>query len=224
MTMTRRTWLATLAAAPVAVALTASNSGERRWKNIPARELIRRKRLPNVELVTHEGRRVRFYDDLVRDRKVVVSFMYAHCQGICLPVTHNLVKVQRLFGDRVGRDIFFYSITLKPWQDSPEVLARYAEANGAGPGWLFLTGSNAACETLRRRLGFVDPDPKLDADPRNHAGNVLYGNEPLMLWAACPGQADADWIATSIRAQLDRPGAVATSGITSSAKRSISSS
>src|SRR5262245_26167921 len=224
MTMTRRTWLATLAAAPVALALTASSSGERRWKSIPARELIRRKRLPNVELVTHAGRRVRFYDDLVRDRKVVINFMYAHCEGICLPVTHNLVKVQRLFGDRVGRDLFFYSITLKPRQDTPGVLARYAAANGVGPGWSFLTGSRADCELLRRRLGFTDPDPVLDADPRNHAGNVLYGNEPLMLWAACPGQADAGWIATSIRSQVDRPGKFATRGITSAANRSISSS
>jgi len=219
---TRRGWLAAMAAAPLALGLGAWTSTRRRFREIPPRELIRR-RLPNVELITHHGRRVRFYDDLVRDRKVVVSFMYTHCQGICLPVTHNLVRVQRLFGDRVGRDIFFYSITLKPWQDSPETLARYAEANGVGPGWLFLTGSNAACETLRRRLGFVDPDPKLDADPRNHAGNLLYGNEPLMLWAGCPGQADADWIATSIRAQVDRPAPVA-SGITSPAKRSISSS
>jgi len=206
-TLTRREWLGTLAALPAALALTASAAGERRWKTIPPRELIRRKKLPNVELVTHEGRRVRFYDDLVRDRKVVINFFYAHCEGICLPVTHNLVNVQRRFGDRVGRDLHFYSITLKPWQDSPEVLARYAAANGAGPGWLFLTGGRHDCELLRRRLGFTDPDPVLDADPRNHAGNVLYGNEPLMLWAACPGQADADWIATSISAEVDRPAA-----------------
>jgi pimeloyl-ACP methyl ester carboxylesterase len=72
----------------------------------------------------------------------------------------------------------------------------------------FLTGSRHDCETLRRRLGFTDPDPVLDKDPRNHAGNVLYGNEPLMLWAACPGQSDPAWLALSITTQVDRPGAV----------------
>src|SRR5262245_56388383 len=224
MNMTRRAWLGSVALTPLVLGLAPSSAGEHRWQDIPPRELIRRKRLPNLPLVTHEGRHVRFHDDLVRDRKVVISFMYAHCEGICVPVTHNLVKVQRLLGDRVGRDLFFYSITLKPWQDKPAVLARYAEANGVGPGWSFLTGSRADCELLRRRLGFTDPDPVLDADPRNHAGNVLYGNEPLMLWAACPGQADAGWIATSIRSQVDRPGKFATRGITSAANRSISSS
>jgi len=207
MTMTRRTWLGVMAATPVVLGITASSSGERQWKTIPPREQFQRRRLPNLELVTHAGRRVRFYDDLVRDRKVVINFMYAHCQGICLPVTHNLVQVQRLLGDRVGRDLFFYSITLKPRQDSPQALARYAAENGVGPGWTFLTGSRHACEQLRRRLGFTDPDPVLDADPRNHAGNVLYGNEPLMLWGACPGQSHATWIAKSILAQVDRPAA-----------------
>lgn len=224
METTRRAWLATLAAVPLALGLSAAGRRQRRWQEIPPRELIRRTRLPNVELITHEGRRVRFYDDLVRDRKVVVNFMYAHCQGICLPVTHNLVRVQKLLGDRVGRDLFFYSITLKPWEDTPAVLDRYAREHGVGPGWRLLTGSRTACETLRRKLGFTDPDPSLDRDPRNHAGNILYGNEPLMLWAACPGQADPAWIALSIRAQLDRPAAPLASGITSSAKRSISSS
>jgi protein SCO1/2 len=195
--MTRRAWLGTMAAAPVVLGLTSSVATDRAWSDKPPRELIRRRKLPNVELTTHEGRRVRFYDDLVRDRKVVINFMYAHCEGICLPVTHNLVQVQRLLGDRVGRDLHFYSITLK--------LARYAAANGVGPGWSFLTGRRSDCELLRRRLGFTDPDPVLDADPRNHAGNVLYGNEPLMLWAACPGQASATWIAKSILAQVDRP-------------------
>jgi len=208
MTMTRRTWLGTMAAAPVVLGLTSSAMGERQWQNIPAREQFRRRRLPNLTLTTHEGRRVKFYDDLVRDRKVVIMFMYAHCEGICLPVTHNLVKVQRLLGERVGRDLFFYSVTLKPWQDSPAVLARYAAVNGVGPGWTFLTGSRHDCETLRRKLGFTDPDPKLDADPRNHAGNVLYGNEPLMLWAACPGQSNPDFLARAITTQVDRPGAV----------------
>jgi len=37
---------------------------------------------PNTELVTHEGKRVRFYDDLVEGRTVVINFMYTQCNGI----------------------------------------------------------------------------------------------------------------------------------------------
>jgi len=67
-----------------------------------------------------------------------------------------------------------------------------------GPGWLFLTGVPAEIESLRRKLGFTNPDPKLDADKTQHIGMVRYGNERLQLWAACPGMAHASWIVESV--------------------------
>ena len=70
--------------------------------------------------------------------------------------------------------------------------------HGAKPGWLFLTGDPKDIELLRRKLGFTNPDPKLDADKSQHIGMVRYGNEPLQQWAACPGQANASWIVESV--------------------------
>ncbi len=154
---------------------------------------------PNVVLRTHEGRGVRFYDDLVKNRVVTFNFMYANCKGVCVPVTSNLVRVHKLLGDRMGRDIFFYSLTLEPAADTPEVLARYASAHDVGRGWTFLTGEKKDIELLRQRLGFVDPDPVVDADRTQHAGMVLYGNEAKQRWAACPGMGSPEWIARSIR-------------------------
>jgi protein SCO1/2 len=65
-------------------------------------------------LRTHEGKEVRFYDDLIHGKHVVINMMYADCQGLCPPMTANLVKVQQMLNDRVGKDIFIYSITLQP--------------------------------------------------------------------------------------------------------------
>ena len=79
-----------------------------------SREMLREKYFPNFELVTHEGEKVRFYDDLIKDKIVVINFMYAKCDGICVPVTMKLRRVQEILADRVGKDIFMYSITLKP--------------------------------------------------------------------------------------------------------------
>ena len=162
------------------------------------RERIRDRNLPNVVLTTHDNRAVRFYDDLVRDKVVVINFMYTRCEGICPLVTRNLARVQKRLGQRVGRDIFLYSISLDPAHDAPPVLAKYARGHRIGHGWTFLTGAPDDIERLRKALGFVDPDPELDKDKENHIGNIRYGNEPLMLWAACPGMADAKWIAESI--------------------------
>ena len=167
-------------------------------QDIASRDRIRQRHFPNVQLITHEGKKVRFYDDLVKDKIVVINFMYAKCEGICPGITTNLVKVQRLLGDRVGKDIFMYSFSLKPEQDTPEALAEYARMHKVGPGWQYLTGAPADLELLRRKLGFTDPDPLADADKSNHIGNVRYGNEPLQRWAACPGMTKPEMIIESI--------------------------
>jgi protein SCO1/2 len=124
--------------------------------------------------------------------------MYANCEGVCPGITMNMAKVQKALGDRVGREIFFYSITLKPEKDTPQILKDYARMHGAGPGWLFLTGKPSDIEMIRRRQGFVDPDPELDKDTTNHIGNLRYGNESRMLWGACPGMAKTGFILESI--------------------------
>jgi len=167
-------------------------------KSNSARERIRERHFPNVLLTTHDGRKVRFYDDLIKDKIVVINFMYVKCDGVCPGITANLAKLQKLLGSRLGRDIFMYSFTLKPEQDSPEVLSKYAKAYHAKKGWTFLTGTPEDMELLRRKLGFTDPDPKLDADKSNHIGNVRYGNEALQLWGSCPGLSKASWMAESI--------------------------
>jgi protein SCO1/2 len=98
----------------------------------------------------------------------------------------------------MGKDVFMYSFTLKPEHDTPEVLKEYAEAYKVGKGWSFLTGAPADMESLRRKLGFTDPDPVIDADKSSHIGNVRYGNEALLRWGSCPGMSKPSWIAESI--------------------------
>lgn len=168
--------------------------------NVIAKELpgLRANYFPNLILRTHENKVVRFYDDLVKGKLVTFNFMYAICDGICPGMTANLVKVQKLLGRRVGRDIFMYSITLQPEVDSPRVLSNYVKDYGIKPGWQFLTGKRADIEILRRKLGFVDPDPVIDKDKSQHIGLVRVGNERLDRWLACPALANPEQIVKSI--------------------------
>ena len=193
--------LAGLAVAPLTgAALTSAGSF---IEQLPAPALSARQKLqaryfPNFELTTHESKKVHFYDDLIKDKIVVINFMYARCEGICVPITQNLKRVQNLLGKRVGRDIFMYSITLKPEEDSPEKLKHYVQMHKLKPGWTFLTGNPEQIQTLRRKLGFYDGKAKLDKDVTNHIGMIRYGNEPKQWWAMCPGQANAPWIVEAI--------------------------
>lgn len=199
--LSRRKMLATLAATPLVagvVARTAGSDIKALTGTDSSREKLQKRYFPNFELTTHEGKRVRFYDDLIKDKIVVLNFMYVKCEGVCMPVTMNLKKVQKLLGGRVGRDIFMYSITLKPDEDTPRALKRYVQMHRIKPGWTFLTGKPDEVNKLRRSLGFKDAKTKLDRDLTNHTGMVKYGNEGRQWWAMFPGEANAPWIVECI--------------------------
>lgn len=152
---------------------------------------------PNVPLVTQEGRTVRFYDDLIKGKKVLINFMYEGCEKACPLATAKLAQVQKLLGDRVGRDIFIYSITLDPEHDTPEVLKSYAEKYGAGPGWLFLTGKPADIYIVRMKLG----ERRDNKD--EHQDVVRIGNGANGEWMRLPLSADPSYLTNEIGKTLD---------------------
>ena len=154
--------------------------------------------LPNVMVETHDGRKVRFYDDLVRGRMVVFNMMYVNCANICPPNTANLLQVQQALGDRVGRDVFMYSITLQPDFDRPAALRDYMKQYGIGRGWTYLTGKREDIDLIRRRLGFFDPNPVIDADLKEHTGMLRIGHDARDRWSMVPSQATTRQIVNSI--------------------------
>lgn len=190
---TRRNLLAGLGAAALAI----TTGG--RVVAAPARGAgPRASYFPNVTLYTHEGKAVKFYDDLICGKLVAINMMYAQCEGICPGMTRNLLRVQELLGDRVGRDLFMYSISLLPEQDTPERLKEYVEMHHIGPGWQFLTGAREDIEAIRYKLGFFDNDAEVDADRSQHTGMVRIGNEALDRWSMAPALAEPESIAQAI--------------------------
>jgi protein SCO1/2 len=152
----------------------------------------------NARFRTHENKEVRFYEDLIKGKQVVINFMYARCQGICPTTTANLVKVQKALKDRVGRDIFMYSISLKPEEDDPATLNEYAKARGVKPGWLFLTGDRYDVDTLRMRL-LSEFHPAIDLNPDEHTGMIRVINDSLNRWFCAPAGASVETLVQSVR-------------------------
>jgi protein SCO1 len=151
---------------------------------------------PNVLLVTHEGKTVRFYDDLLKDKRVLINFIFTSCEKACPLDTAKLAGVQKSLGPRVGRDIFMYSITLDPEHDTPEALKAYAEKYGAGPGWLFLTGTRVDIDKVRFKFGER-------GEKEGHENTVRVGNVASRQWMKLPLKADRDYLVTEIGKTLD---------------------
>jgi protein SCO1/2 len=153
----------------------------------------------NVPVITHEGRTVRFYDDLLQGKIVLINAFYTKCDTICSRTAQNLMHVQDRLVPRLGQDIFIYSITLQPKHDTPEVLATYAKEHSAKPGRLFLTGAPDDIELLRRRLGFVGSDPTQDADLQHYIGILRIGNEPMHRWIVKPALLNPEAIVRAVK-------------------------
>lgn len=135
---------------------------------------------PDIQLTTHDGRSVRFFD-LIENRVVAINFIYTTCPDACPMETARMMEVHKLLGGRLGKDVFFYSITIDPERDTPEVLRKYHETWGIGEGWTFLTGKEEDITLLRRKLGVYSRiDPGKDA--LDHNLSLVIGNQGTGRW------------------------------------------
>ncbi|BBH46162.1 SCO family protein [Pseudomonas sp. KU43P] len=136
---------------------------------------------PNTSLVTQDGKKVHFYDDLIKDKVVAINFIFTGCSDSCPVETARLRQVQKILGDRVGKDIFLYSISIDPYNDTPATLKRYAEKFGIGPGWTLLTGEPDDIEQLRRRLGLYIEGLE-NGRSKDHNLSLIIGNQATGRW------------------------------------------
>ena len=154
------------------------------------------KYFPNTELITQDGQKVKFYDDLLKDKFVLINFMFTTCQGVCGPMTANLSKVQQSLGQDVSKQVTFISISVDPTTDTPERLKEYANKFKVQPGWYFLTGKKQDVDLVLYKLGgYVE-------DKNAHNSILILGNSSTGEWAKIHAMAKPSEIATTINKML----------------------
>jgi len=157
---------------------------------------------PNVELISHEGKKLRFFDDVIKDKVVVLNFIYTSCVDSCPLETARLRQIQKLLGERVGKDVFLYSITIDPDIDTPEVLADYAKKYQAGPGWLFLWGNEPDVTQIRKKFGIYEPTQDIKANLTDHIISMVIGNQKTGRWQKSSAFDTPQMLATKIGSWL----------------------
>ena len=145
---------------------------------------VAEKYFTDVELTNQDGKKVRFYSDVLKGKTVVVNAFFTTCTSVCPPMNRNMEKIQEAFGERIGRDVFLVSITVDPEVDTPARMKEYAQKFHAGPGWIFLTGKKENLDWALYKLGqYVE---KKD----DHKTIFIIGNEPTGLWKKAFGMAN----------------------------------
>ena len=138
---------------------------------------------PNPTLITQDGEKVKFFDDLIKDKVVAINFIFTSCEDSCPLETARMKNVSEILGARIGKDIFFYSISIDPMTDTPAVLKAYKKKFRIGPEWTFLTGDETEIINLRKKLGLYAEELEAgEEDLEDHNLNLIIGNQSTGRW------------------------------------------
>jgi cytochrome oxidase Cu insertion factor (SCO1/SenC/PrrC family) len=170
-------------------------------------------RIPDVVVYDQDGRRLKFYSDLIKGKTVAINFIFTTCTTICPPLTATMRQVQKQMGERVGRDVWLVSVSVDPLTDVPERLKSFSVKFGAGSGWTFVTGSKSEIDRLLKALGGYA------SDKNNHSPIILIGNEPVGYWTRSYGLSPATTVARLIAEVADRK--IANESSTSASKKIV---
>lgn len=154
----------------------------------------------DVLLTNQHGEKMRFYSDLLQGKVVIINSFFGTCKGTCLPMNHNLEKLQQALGDRVGKDVHIISISVDPAVDTPERLKEYAKGLQAKPGWHFLTGNKQNVDFALGKIGHAV------SNKEDHLNIIIIGNERTGLWKKAFGLAPANELVKVVESVLnDQP-------------------
>ncbi len=146
----------------------------------------------NLPLLTQD-RPIRFYDDLIKGRVVLVHSFFATCRDVCSPMTHNLARAQKMLQERVNQPVQLISISTDPLADVPDVLREYARRHDAGPGWAFVTGKKENVDWVLHKLGLYEEAKEA------HTAVLWVGNDRTGQWLKLHGMTPPEAIVDAVR-------------------------
>ncbi|HEX8474897.1 MAG TPA: SCO family protein [Pyrinomonadaceae bacterium] len=142
--------------------------------------------IPDVKVLNQDGRKVRFYSDLIKDKVVVMNFFFTSCSYICPKQGRALDKLHAGLAGRLGKDVFFVSVSKDPATDKPERLKRWGAKFNVGRGWTLVTGGEDVMKKLLLKFTGDNPGPQM------HDSVILIGNDRTGIWTAVEGLAETE--------------------------------
>lgn len=167
-------------------------------KNPARSEAASREYFTDLELVTQNGEEVRFYSDVLKDRVVLINFIFTRCQDACPMLVHKLLKVKELLGEELGETVYFVTLSIDPERDTAEDMKAFAEQLKAQMNsWVFLTGAPDNVNHIVKKLGQYSPDVEA------HSTLLLAGNVKTRHWMKLPPNIPPGGIAEKLRLLAD---------------------
>lgn len=152
----------------------------------------------DTELVTQDGKKVRFYSDVLEGRVVLINVIYTNCQDACPLITQKLNEVRAQLGDQFGTKVYFVTITSDPVRDTPKALRDFAKKqNASQPGWVYLTGPKKNVDFVLKKLG------QFSQHVEEHSTLLIAGNVPEKRWSKIRPDAPSGAISERLKMLAD---------------------
>lgn len=156
----------------------------------------------NLEVIDQDGNRLRFYDDLLKDKVVAINFIFTNCQGACPLMTRQLTLVRDQLGAEIGKDIHFLSISIDPVRDTPTAMKEFAQTHDADQaGWRFVTGSPKNLTYIVKKLGQYTDDVEA------HSTLLIAANVRTAHWTKIPPNVPPNGIVERLRMLIEEDAA-----------------
>ena len=143
--------------------------------------IILEKKDLDITVYDQEGKRLKFYSDLIEGKTVAINFIFTSCTTICPPLGATFGQVQKKLAENGASNVSLISISVDPVTDTPERLKEWGARFKAGPGWTFVTGSKTGIDQLLAGLG------QHLAQREDHSPTVIIGNERAHYWTTAYG-------------------------------------
>lgn len=155
----------------------------------------------DLELQTQDGRKVRFYSDMLQGHTVLLNVIYTNCGDACPLITQQLNDVRRRLPELFGKQIHFITLSSDPKRDSPAAMKQFAQKQNADvEGWHFLTGSKANLDHILKKLGMYSEQPE------GHSTQLIAGNVSAKRWTKIRPDAPPAAIAERLSTLAGEPG------------------
>jgi len=157
-----------------------------------------RKFFTDLEVIDQNGKKLRFYSDVLKGRVVLISFIFTNCEFACPMQAQKLKQARAAMVPTIKDDVWYVSLSVDPDRDTPEAMKKFAERQGVDESrWIFLTGDKQNLETIIRKLGQYTPDVEA------HTTLMLAGNTITRHWTRVMPMLTPPDIAKQMRALVE---------------------
>lgn len=146
----------------------------------------------DLSVFDQNGSEKRFYSDVLKDRIVLINFIFTSCEHACPMITQHLVTVKDQLGHELSEKIHFVSISVDPERDTPDAMREFMKKQEVDqfPAWDFITGKKSNLDIIIKKLG------QYTESIDGHSTLLLAGNVNNSHWmkirADLPPQAIAE--------------------------------